>query len=290
MASHPEAVAGGASLATKLFDAQVGGALRSSGQASPPLRCGTRCLVADGDGGRGEEGAEVAGGESVQGAEAGFEFGRGYAAQAIEAAEKIVGGAFSLVRVALDAAGDEIAVGVAPPADMRDDMVEAAHSGGELAQAIEAEAPLARVNGLAAAFALQEIDLFQANAGAAGLAGQASGHDSAGDRSRNFIRQADLDGMAGSRALDQAQSPLGDQAANGSAHGSLRDMRAVGEPAKGKAKLGLAFEAAMPEEMGIDDAVDKIEAQAGHEIIFELFPDEVRIGFFVLHGLGSRKS
>ena len=158
-----------------------------------------------------ENGAEVAGGESVEGAEAGFEFGRGYAAQAIEAAQKIVRCGFSFLGVALDAAGDEIAIGIAPAADMRDDVVEAAHSGGELAQAIEAKAALTRVNGLAAAFALQEIDLFQANAGAAGLAGQASGHDSAGDRGRNFIRQAHLDGMAGSRALDQTQSPLGDQ-------------------------------------------------------------------------------
>jgi hypothetical protein len=55
--------------------------------APPALRWGLGfSLVADGDGGRGEEGAEVAGGESVQGAQAGFEFGRGYAAQAIEAA------------------------------------------------------------------------------------------------------------------------------------------------------------------------------------------------------------
>jgi hypothetical protein len=247
-------------------------------------------LVADDGGGRGENGAELAGGESVQGAETCFEFGRGYAAQAIEGAQKIFDSGFSLVRVALDAAGNEIAVGVAPAADKGDDMVEATHNGGELAQAIEAEATLTRVNGLAAAFALQEIDLFQANAGAASLAGRTSGHNSAGDSGLNFIWQADLDGMASSRALDQAQSPLGDQAAYSSAHGSLREMGAVGEPAKGKAKLGLAFETAMPEEMGIDDAVDKIEAQARHEIIFELFPDEFRIRFFVFHGLGSRKS
>ena len=38
--------------------------------------------------------AELAGGEGVEGAEAGGEFGRGQAALAVEAAEKIVGGPF----------------------------------------------------------------------------------------------------------------------------------------------------------------------------------------------------
>jgi hypothetical protein len=46
----------------------------------------------DDDGGRGENGAELAGGERVQGAQAAFEFGRGYAALAAEAAKKIFGG------------------------------------------------------------------------------------------------------------------------------------------------------------------------------------------------------
>jgi len=40
-------------------------------------------LISDDDGGRGENGAEVAGGECFQGAQAAFEFGRGQAAQAI---------------------------------------------------------------------------------------------------------------------------------------------------------------------------------------------------------------
>jgi hypothetical protein len=36
--------------------------------------------------------------------------------------------------------------------------------------------------------------------------------------------------------------------------------------------------------MGVDHALGKIEAQARDEIIFELFPDEFRIGFIVFHG------
>ena len=45
----------------------------------------------------------------------------------------------------------------------------------------------------------------------------------------------------------------------------------------------------MPHEMGVDHALGKIEAQAGHEIILELFPDEFRVGFIGFHGLGSKE-
>ena len=70
-------------------------------------------MVSDHDGGRGENGAEIAGGEGFQGVQAGVELGRGQAAQAKKAAQKIFGGSFSLLRVAFDAAGNEIAVGIA---------------------------------------------------------------------------------------------------------------------------------------------------------------------------------
>jgi len=59
---------------------------------------------------------------------------------------------------------------------------------------------------------------------------------------------------------------------------------ARGEPDDRKTELALAFEAAMPQEVGVDRALGKIEAQAGHENIFELFPDEFSVGFFVFHG------
>jgi hypothetical protein len=42
--------------------------------------------------------------------------------------------------------------------------------------------------------------------------------------------------------------------------------------------------------MGVDHALGKIEAQAWHENIFELFPDEFSVGFIVFHGLGSKES
>src|SRR5258708_11853800 len=94
-------------------------------------------LVCGGDGGRQEDGAEFAGGESVQGAQLVFEFDRGNAALAEEAAEKVFGGHFSLLRVAFDAAGNEIAAGVGPSTGLRHDMVEDSSTHGESPQAIE---------------------------------------------------------------------------------------------------------------------------------------------------------
>ena len=45
----------------------------------------------------------------------------------------------------------------------------------------------------------------------------------------------------------------------------------------------------MPQEMGVDHALPKIEAQARHEIIFEPFPEKFGVGFIVFHGLGSKE-
>ena len=129
-------------------------------------------MVADDGGGRGENGAELAGGEGFQGAQTAFEFGGGQAAQAIEAAQKIFGGSSSLLGVAFDAAGNEIAVGIAASADMRDDMVKDSPARDEAPQTIEAQATLARMNGLTPAD-LQKIHLLEV--GAAGPPGEAGG-------------------------------------------------------------------------------------------------------------------
>src|SRR5215471_3917868 len=56
---------------------------------------------------------EFAGGEGVEGAEAGVHFGGGEAAVAEEPAEKIGGGTFAFQRIAFEAAGNQVAVGVA---------------------------------------------------------------------------------------------------------------------------------------------------------------------------------
>ena len=143
-------------------------------------------MVPDHDGGRGENGAELAGSEGFQGAQAAFEFGGGYAAQAIEGAQKIFGGGCSLLRVAFDAAGNEIAVGIAPAAGLRDDMVEDSPTGDEPPQTIKAQAALAHVNGLAPTADLQEIHFVEV--GAAGTPGEAGGHSALGRRGVYLLR------------------------------------------------------------------------------------------------------
>jgi hypothetical protein len=89
--------------------------------------------------------------------------------------------------------------------------------------------------------------------------------------------------------VDQAQGAFGSETAHSLASSLVRDVDATGEAGNRKTELALAFEAAMPHEMGVDHALGKIEAQAGHEIIFELFPDECSIGFIVFHGWGSKE-
>jgi hypothetical protein len=66
--------------------------------------------------------AELAGGEGVEGAETGGEFGGGEVALAVEAAEKIGGGGFPFLGVAFHATGDQVAVGIASRARLRDDV------------------------------------------------------------------------------------------------------------------------------------------------------------------------
>src|SRR5258708_33323560 len=104
-------------------------------------------LVSGGDGGRQEDGAEFAGGESVQGAQLGFEFGRGNAALAEEAAQKVFGGHFSLLRVAFATAGNQIAAGVAASASPWNDVVEDSPTTEEPPQTITAAGTVAHVNG-----------------------------------------------------------------------------------------------------------------------------------------------
>jgi hypothetical protein len=244
-------------------------------------------LLPDHDGRRGENGAELPGGERFQGAQAGVEFRGGQAALAIEAAQKIFRRRFSLLRVAFEAAGNQVAVGIAPPADNRHDMVEDSTTSDALPQAIKAQAALARMNGLASAAHLQEIHLFEG--GSAGP-GDAGGHSFLVRRGEYLLRQKDFDLVASQGAVDQAHGALGGETAHSLARGRLRHANATGEPKNRKAELPLAVEAAMPHEMGVDHALGKIEAQARHEIILELFPEKLRIGFMVFHRWDPKKS
>lgn len=232
-----------------------------------------------------EHGAEFAGGEGVQSAEAVGKFGGGYAALAAEGAEKIVGGGFAFLGVALGAAGDEVAVRVLSSAGERDDVVEAAGARGELGQAVEAEAAVARMNGRAARFRSQEIRLL--DAGGAWTAGEATRHRSVRSGGVNLVWQKNLDHVARAGAFEEAKSALLDESTHRLARGSFREPNAAGEPLNGKAEPELAFKAGVAQEMIIDHALNEIEAQARDELVFDLFPDEQGIEFFVFHGWRS---
>jgi len=85
--------------------------------------------------------------------EAGVEFGGGYAALAVEPAEKLGGGTRSFEGIALEAGGDQITVGVgvgvASGFYTWDDVVEALDAGVGAHEAIEATAAFAEMKGLA---------------------------------------------------------------------------------------------------------------------------------------------
>src|SRR5437879_5470067 len=76
------------------------------------------------------ERAELACGEIFQGAEASVEFGGRQAPLAVESAQKIPGRTVTLARVAFDAAGNQVAVGIASEAHSGHDVVEAVHVSG----------------------------------------------------------------------------------------------------------------------------------------------------------------
>jgi hypothetical protein len=99
--------------------------------------------------GGGEKRAKFAGGEIVEGAEAGGEPCSGETTLAIQAAQEIGGGLFCFFRIALQTTGDEVAVRVAAELHFWNDMVDALHAGTQMAQAVEAEATLSGVNGFA---------------------------------------------------------------------------------------------------------------------------------------------
>src|SRR6266568_9256727 len=80
-----------------------------------------------------QRGAELAGGEIFQGAEASVEFGGRQAPQAVENAQKIRDRTVALARVAFDTRGNQVAVGVASEARAWNDVVEALHMGGSAA-------------------------------------------------------------------------------------------------------------------------------------------------------------
>src|SRR5260370_19642382 len=107
---------------------------------------------------------ELAGGEIIEGAEATAKFGVAQAAVAVERAYKLDGVALGFIGVAIQTAGDEVAVGIAAEVCLRDDVIEAPSMGDEPAETIEAAAALAGGHGAAKRLGLEEVGLREAGA------------------------------------------------------------------------------------------------------------------------------
>ena len=230
---------------------------------------------------------ELAGGEGVEGAQAGGKFGGGQATLAVEPAEKISGGSLPFLRVAVQTAGDEVAIGIAAEGHARHNVIEAANQGRKPAQAIETTSAFSHMDGVAQSPGLQEVQL-EVDAPREGRGGAAG--DPPGAAGTNFAGQPHLDHVAGFAAFDQAQSAVGDQTAHGPTGGIGGEASTAGEPGHGEAEPGPSFETAVAQEVRIDGAVRDGQAQPGNEMVFELFPDLCGVGFFGFHGSIQRGS
>src|SRR5258708_19875309 len=84
-------------------------------------------------------------------------------------------------------------------------------------------------------------------------------------------------------AFDQAQYAPNNQATNGLASGSRGESNTGAEPGQRKADAELAYEAAVPEKMGVDGTVGHGKVQLGREQVFKIFPDLCGVDGFVFH-------
>jgi len=107
-----------------------------------------------------ERGAKFAAGEILECLKAGTEFGGGEAMLAVERAEVVGGGLSAFVGIAFEAAGHEIAKGIAAGAELGKDVVEAAGTRGQTTQTVEAAMTISRVDGFAKRRGGEEIDSF----------------------------------------------------------------------------------------------------------------------------------
>jgi hypothetical protein len=167
-------------------------------------------------------------------------------------------------------------------------MIEALHCGREPPHAVKALAALAGVDGIAQRLGFEKIRLFEA--GTARHSGWAAFIGSIGTDRANLSRQTHFDHMAGFGAFHQAQNAQTDEAADGLTHGPAGNAHAAGEPSDGKVEPELPFEAAVAQEMRIDSAVDDRQAKLRNDEVFQLFPDEFSIRFFVFHGLDPERA
>lgn len=97
----------------------------------PCTKCTNDANTGDDDGAREHDvaqakRAEFAGGEGIEGAEAGGEHGGGEAPFAVKTAEMVGGGAVALYRITIDTRRDEICKRVLPSLHVGNDVIETA--------------------------------------------------------------------------------------------------------------------------------------------------------------------
>jgi len=98
-----------------------------------------------------------------------------------------------------------------------------------------------------------------------------------------------MDYVARLAAFQQLQYAFANEAAQGFAHRIHTKAKIAGEPANGKTKAGLPFQAGMPEKVGIDGALRGGETQARRQEVLELDPDEFGVGLCGFHDEILRK-
>ena len=238
-----------------------------------------------------ERGAELACGEIFQGTKASVEFAGRQAPLAVKRAQKIPRRAVTLARVAFQAAGNQVAVGIASEAHTGHDVVEAVHVSGSAAQTIKANAAFATVNGFAEGASFQEIGGLEVEGGRFfGGKGGAIAEVARGRRrvtskavtlglaeGADLLGQAHLDEMAGLAAFEQAKSPQLIEAADGLAHRPAGETEIAGYGQNSKVQAGFAYDERMAQKIGVDGAVPDGQAEARGENIFKLHPEEFGI-------------
>jgi len=192
------------------------------------------------------------------------------------------------LRVALEAAGDKVAVGIAAALDERHDVVETLDSRSEPPQTVKAKAAFACVDGLAEFPVAEKVGLLEICGGK--RPGRTFAHAGRASQRRNLFREAHFDDVTGLAALEKTQGAIGDKAAHGLARRRARETRATSKPSNGKTETACAFEAAVAKQMRIDGAVNDGEAKTRNEKIFELLPNLEGIGFLVIHGLSHLRT
>ena len=199
--------------------------------------------------------------QGVEGGEAGVEVGRGEASIAVKQAEEFVGGAVALLSVAVEATGDDVAVGVVAVGAHGHGVIIAGGLGVEPTQAVEAREVLAEQDGGAHAGVMEAVGAVELGGIAFGAGMEAAG-DVSGDE--------DFDAVSGDAALEDADEAFLREVAEVIARGGVAGAEAASECAIGNASDATAFGVRVAQEMVVEGAFAGTEAEVGNDVVFDL--------------------